>query len=148
MKNRKIWLFASLIIALISSFLLISGNALLTKSIWNNVYFPFGTLTTWLGFIGLSFSVYCGIKELRKPTNFFTKLLSYQLKVALVLSFLWIFISYVLAGNFSFTFTETNTFQGGQLAMKIFWILCYTLVIIPILVFFSYHILKTLRPKT
>ena len=43
----------------------------------------------------------------------------------IVLGILWVPISYLLAGNFSFTFSEKETFQGGQAAMRWFWRLSY-----------------------
>ena len=145
MKQRKTWLIISIVVTLISFYLLVTGSSLLTVLLINEPQLPLGTISTWLGFIGLSSSVYLGIENLRVPQNWMEKLLSEQLKVALTLSVLWILISYYLAGNLSFTFSESRTFQGGQTAMKIFWILNYAIVIIPILTLFSYFILRNLK---
>lgn len=146
MKNRKTWLILSIIVTLISFFLLISGSKLLTVLLIKKMQLPIGTITTWFGFIGLSLSVYLGIKNLRTPQNWMEKLLSQQLKISLLLSIFWILISYSLAGNLTFTFSESVTFQGGQSAMKIFWVLNYAIVIIPLLTLFSYFILRNLKP--
>lgn len=145
MKQRKIWLIISIIVTLISFYLLVTGSSLLTVLLIDELQLPLGTITTWLGFIGLSSSVYLGVKNLRSPRNWMEKLLSQQLKAALTTSILWILISYLLAGNLTFTFSESRTFQGGQTAMKIFWILNYAIVIIPILTLFSYFILRNLK---
>ena len=145
MKQRKTWLITSIIVTLISFYLLVSGSRLLTVLLIDKPQLPLGTISTWFGFIGLSSSVYFGVKNLRVPQNWMEKLLSQQLKASLTLSILWILISYLLAGNLSFTFTESKTFQGGQSAMKIFWTLNYAIVIIPILTLFSYYILRNLK---
>lgn len=145
MKNRKPWLILCIIITLISFYLLLTGSRLLTILIIEKIQLPLGTISTWFGFIGLSSSVYLGVKNLRRPQNWMEKLLSQQLKASLTLSILWILISYLLAGNLTFTFSESRTFQGGQSAMKIFWTLNYAIVIIPILTLFSYFILRNLK---
>lgn len=147
MKHRKIWFIISIIITVISLFLLITGSSLLTVVLIDTIQLPLGTITTWLGFIGISSSIYLSNKELRKPSNWIIQLLNFQLKLSLFLSFCWIIISYILAGNLSFSFSEKATFQGGQLAMRVFWILNYALVIIPIIVFFSFWILKSITFK-
>jgi hypothetical protein len=89
----------------------------------NNV--PLGTFITWFGLICLPLSIYWSILEFRKPSVKLSKSLSIVLKIVIVLALLWIPISYLLAGNISFTFTERTTFQGGQQAMKWFWRLTY-----------------------
>lgn len=145
MKNRKTWLIISILITSVSFFLLISGSRLLTILLIEKIQLPLGTISTWLGFIGLSLSIYFGVKSIRSPKNWWEKLLSQQLKFSLLLSVFWVLISYFLAGNLNFTFSESKTFQGGQSAMKIFWILNYALVIIPTLTLFSYFILRNLK---
>lgn len=145
MKQRKTWLIISIIVTLISFYLLVSGSRLLTVLLIDKPQLPLGTISTWFGFIGLSSSIYLGVKNLRSPQNWMEKLLSQQLKASLTLSVLWILISFILAGNLTFSFSESTTFQGGQSAMKIFWILNYAIVIIPILTLFSHFILRNLK---
>lgn len=145
MKHRKKLLFITISITLIATFLLISSPTVLLYNLASSYNFPAGTLITWFGFMGLSLSVYLSVANLRNPKNRFNKLLSYQIKTTIVIAALWVLISYLLAGNLSFTFTDKVEFQGGQLAMKIFWTINYALVIIPILVLLCYWILNKIK---
>lgn len=86
---------------------------------------PSGTFITWIGMISLPVTVYWGVKEMRAPTNKLNKWLSGFLKLIIVLGMLWVPISYLLAGNLAFTFSEKETFQGGQSAMRWFWRLSF-----------------------
>lgn len=138
MKNRKIWLFISLIVTLLVIILLITGSKVLTISLDENDTIPLGTFITWIGLISLPLAVLLSIKELRIPTRTFNSILSRLLKTILILAILWVPISYLLAGNISFTFGEKTSFQGGQIAMKWFWRLCYTIAVGPILILVMY----------
>lgn len=62
---------------------------------------------------------------MRLPNEKLDKFLSITLKIILLLGVLWVPISYLLAGNLSFTFSEKEAFQGGQSVMKWFWGLSY-----------------------
>jgi len=75
--------------------------------------------------ISLPLTIYWGLKELRKPSNKLNRILSGFIKTIIIFGILWVPISYLLAGNFSFTFSEKETFQGGQAAMRWFWRLSY-----------------------
>lgn len=88
---------------------------------------------------------YYGFNGLNKPQNKIEKILSITLKIFLIFSILWLPISYMLAGNISFNFTETTSFQGGQTAMKYFWIFCYILLIAPLLISSIHSILKLFK---
>ena len=129
MNNRKIWFYGSLITMLIILLLLVTGSDILTISMNDKNTLPLGTLITWVGIISLPVSIYWGSQEFRKPTNLFYKCLSVILLIFFVLAILWVPICYWLAGNFSFTFTEKETFRGGQLAMKWFWRFSYAIPI-------------------
>ena len=147
MKFRKSILFLCLFIFLFSFYLLITSSNLLMIVLNDELGLPLGTISTWLAFIALSLSIYFSHDKLRKPINFFDKLLAFQLKLSIWVSISWPLISFSLAGNLNFSFSPKDTFQGGQLAMKIFWIINYSLVIIPILVLLSHHILKKVKLK-
>ncbi|MBO3118102.1 hypothetical protein J4050_15220, partial [Winogradskyella sp. DF17] len=101
---------------------------------------PLGTFITWAGMIALPLSVYWGIKELRKPSEKLNRILSGFIKIIIILGILWVPISYLLAGNLSFSFSEKETFQGGQDAMKWFWRLSYGIGIGSILTIIVYWI--------
>ena len=123
--KRKIWFFSSLTVAVSVIILLVTGSPLLTMPLGYTDAIPLGTLITWAGMISLPLSIYWGIGEFRQPRGTLNQVLSVILKVLLVLAILWVPIAYFLAGNLSFTFSEKETFQGGQTAMKLFWVLSY-----------------------
>ncbi len=140
MRNRKTWLLLAVLIAISSCLLLITGSSLLTLPVDSSNSVPLGTFITWAGLIAFPMSFYLGVKEFRKPTGKFNMLLSLSLKFILLLALLWVPISYLLAGNLSFSFTEKATFQGGQLAMRWFWLFTYGIFVVPIVIYLLYQI--------
>ena len=147
MKNRKILFLSSLIILVIAFSLLVSGASLLEKSLTENSSIPFGTFITWFGIISLQTSIYFGCNQFRKPSKTAYKYLSNLLKGLIILAILWLPICYFLAGNFSFTFTEKETFQGGQLAMKWFWRFSIGIVLGAIILLLFYWISLFLKKR-
>ena len=140
MNKRKIYFYCALILTLSVIILLITGSSLLKIALNSEPTIPFGTLTTWTGMISLPLTIYWGIKELRKPSSKLSRILSGVLKIIIVLGILWVPISYLLAGNLSFSFSEKETFQGGQDAMKWFWRLSYAIGISAILTLIAYWV--------
>jgi heme/copper-type cytochrome/quinol oxidase subunit 4 len=140
MNRRKIWFFSSLIVTFSTIILLVMGSSLLMIALDDANSIPLGTFITWAGMITLPLSVYWGIKELRKPSEKLNRILSGFIKIIIILGILWVPISYLLAGNLSFSFSEKETFQGGQDAMKWFWRLSYGIGIGTILTIISYWI--------
>jgi hypothetical protein len=118
--KRKILLVLSLLVFLTALVLLVTGSPILTRAMSEKHGIPWGTLITWLGMIALPVSIFLGTKPLRSPETKRYKLLSVILKASIFLAFLWVPVSYILAGNLSFSFSEKVTFQGGQLAMRWF----------------------------
>jgi hypothetical protein len=129
MNRKRTYFIITLILTLISLSLLISGSSVLTMPLDREGTIPLGTLITWAGMISLPATVYWGIGALRKPTGKVNRLLSGFLKIILLLGVLWVPISYFLAGNLSFSFSEKESFQGGQQAMQWFWRLSYAIPI-------------------
>lgn len=138
MNKRKIYFYIALILTLSVMTLLATGSSLLTIAFNSSEIIPFGTLITWTGMITLPLTIYWGIKELRKPSSKLNRILSSSLKIIIVLGILWVPISYLLAGNLSFSFSEKETFQGGQDAMKWFWRLSYGIGVGVILILSAY----------
>ena len=147
MDRRKIWFFGSIIVAFSSIILLITGSSLLTMALDKSNSVPFGTFITWAGLISLPVSAYLGVKELRIPTKTFNKMLAGFLKILIILAILWVPLSYLLAGNFSFSFSEKESFQGGQTAMKWFWGLSYGIGTGAVLTVFMYWISLLFKEK-
>ncbi|GAB5398906.1 MAG: hypothetical protein Aureis2KO_04910 [Aureisphaera sp.] len=129
MNKRKIYFFGALILTLTVIILLATGSSVLTIALDGDKSIPLGTLITGLGMISLPLTIYWGINELRKPSSNLNRILSAFLKIIIILGILWVPISYLLAGNLSFSFSEKETFQGGQDAMRWFWRLSYGIAI-------------------
>lgn len=139
MKKNSILFFLFLVIFLAAAILLISGSSVLLYSI-NEV--PAGTPITWLGLFSLAAMIYLGIQNLQNPTSNIYQVLNWILRANILLAVLWVPICYFLAGNVSFNFSEKATFQGGQLAMRIFWIYTFSLIVLPILILFFHLIIR------
>ena len=140
MNRRKVYFYSALILTISVIMLLATGSSLLTASLDNDDSIPLGTLITWTGMISLPLSIYWGLKELRKPSSKLNGILSGFLKIIIIAGILWVPISYLLAGNLSFTFSEKQSFQGGQAAMRWFWRLSYGIGIGAILTLIVYWI--------
>ena len=147
MNKQKIRFYFSLTAVLITIFLLVTGSPILSKPLYNSSTIPFGTIITWVGIIALPLSIYWGNNNFRNPNTTFNKYLGNFLKVIILLTFLWVPISFLLAGNLSFSFTEKETFQGGQLAMKWFWRITYGTAISPILLIIIYWLSQLILSK-
>jgi hypothetical protein len=147
MNKQKIRFYFSLTAVLITIFLLVTGSPILSKPLYNSSTIPFGTIITWVGIIALPLSTYWGNNNFRNPNTTFNKYLGNFLKVIILLAFLWVPISYLLAGNLSFSFTEKETFQGGQLAMKWFWRITYGIAISPIVLIIIYWLSLLLKKR-
>jgi len=142
MMKRKIGFFISLFVFLVAAVLLVSGSSLLTISLSEEYALPSGTFITWFGMMALPMSILLGIKRLHSPENKLYKILRILVWLSLLLAFLWVPVSYLLAGNLSFSFSEKESFQGGQTAMRWFWRYAYLVVILPLVVFLSHGLIS------
>lgn len=140
MNNNKYWFFGYLFISLLATFLLVTGSPLLTLAVDQNNMVPLGTFITWAGMISLPATIYYGIDGLRNPKNIFFRFLSELLKTTISLGVLWVPLSYLLSGNISFSFNQSESFQGSQEAMKWFWWLSYSIPIGSILTLIIYGV--------
>ncbi len=139
-KRSKMFFYFSLILTLSTVLLLVTGSSLLTLALDKDNSIPLGTFITWVGMISLPLTIYWGVEELRKPSKRLNRILAGVLKMILILGILWVPLSYLLAGNLSFSFSEKETFQGGQLAMQWFWYLSYGIGIGALLTLFTYWV--------
>lgn len=121
MNKQKSYFLIALSVTIIVLALLLTGSSLLNYNLSKSGAIPLGTFITWIGLVALSLSVYWGVRPLRQPHNLMYRRLSLVLKVAIGLAVLWVPVSFALAGNISFNFSEKPYFQGGQDAMRIFW---------------------------
>ena len=145
MINRKLLFWFSFAVFAFAGFCLFTGSSLLEIPLYPGSRIPLGTPITWAGFMALPLVILTGFAELytpmTKPDRCFAGILRFLLYPAI----LWLPISYFLAGNASFSFTETDTFQGGQTAMQIFWAFNLALALAPVLfsiVYLGYRITR------
>ena len=138
MKRSKIFFYFSLILTLSVILLLVTGSSLLTLALDKDNSIPLGTFITWMGMISLPLTIYWGVEEFRKPSKKLNRILSGVLKMILIMGVLWVPLSYLLAGNLSFSFSEKETFQGGQMAMQWFWYLSFGIGIGALLTLLTY----------
>lgn len=115
MNRRKIWYFSSLIVTFSTIIFLVSGSSLMMIALDDANSIPLGTFITWAGMIALPLSVYWGIKELREPSEKLNRILSGFIKIIIILGILWVPISYLLAGNLSFSFSEKKHFKVDRM---------------------------------
>jgi hypothetical protein len=147
MPVRKLLFITALLVIAICAYLLITGSPLLLRSLADDIYVPLGTFITWIGLIALPLSIYIGVDRLYSPRKKNDRYISKMLILFIILCSLWMPVYYGLAGNISFSFSEKTTFQGGQTAMKIFWIFTYTLVAGPLILLIVYWINNLFRNR-
>jgi len=147
MKKRNLFFYCTLFLTLSVLILLATGSTLLNVALDSSNSIPLGTLITWVGMLSFPLMIYWSAIELRKPSNTFYKILSGFLKLIIVLGILWVPLSYLLAGNLSFSFSEKVTFQGGQTAMRWFWRLSYGIGIGSILTIIVYWVSLLFKKK-
>ena len=147
MNNSLIWFFILLSVVIFTIYLLVSGSELMTVALDNSDTIPLGSFITWAGIIAMPLMIYCGVKELRQPNNELNKTLSKLLKLIIIISILWLPISYLLAGNIAFNFSTIHSFQGGPIAMKLFWIFSYGLTISSITILVLYWMARLFCSK-
>ena len=145
MTKPSLYFFACLLIFILVLTLLMTGSSILTVPMYEGSSIPMGTPITWMGLIALPLTIYFGVGEIRNPKKRH-KLFNQLLKFFVGLAVLWVPISYLLAGNLSFSFSGTATgFQGGQLAMKLFWGYTYGIAILPVLLLIIHWFLKLIN---
>ena len=125
--NSKLFFSIALVTFLGVLFLLITGSPVLTYAVDSSGKIPSGTPVTWLGLISFPALILLGVSSIKHPGDKFYVFLKRLLILTFILAILWVPVCYLLAGNLSFTFSERAEFQGGQSAMKLFWIYTYSI---------------------
>ena len=136
----KHWHFSFICLSLFifSSALLITGSDWLLYPLWEDPYFPFGTLMTWIGMISLPLFIYSGFRILREDVHPFLQALRNLIRASILLSISWGVLCYLLAGNWSYSFGQGSSFVGSDMAGKTFWYLNYLTVGLPVVILFVF----------
>lgn len=127
----RTWLRILPLLLLIGScILLLEGSPILTEPVIEGIGLPFGTLITWVGISMFPLSIVIGIRFIRKPTSQVYRFYKRVFFVFTLLGVAWGGISYLLAGNWTYTFSNDEGFRGSEQAFDIF--LVYTVFVISI----------------
>ena len=150
-KMIRTWLrLLPLLLLIACSILLLEGLPILNDPVLKGSGLPFELLITWVGIIMLPLSIVVGIRILRKPISpvyrFYHRAF---LLLALSASF-WGLLSNLLAGNWAFTFSNTDRFEGSEQAFLVFRY--YTAIIISLtifllIVFGTHHLIIKMKKK-
>jgi len=141
MNAPKLLYYLSLTTAGVVAFLLISGAAILTKAVPFSESIPMGTPISYSGIVALSMALWLSVQNRKRHFDALGRYFHIVAVMSLMLAILWLPVSWLLAGNLSFTFTEKAEFQGGQQAMRLFWIYSGLVVMLPLAVTLLYYII-------
>lgn len=110
-----------MLVLLTSVILLVTGSNLLTIPLLNEPPLPLGTLSTWAGIIVLPSIIFYSIRGFHPPRGEFMKVFRTINIIIIYLSSCWGFVSYFLAGNWSFSFSgHAEGFTGSDRAYLVF----------------------------
>ncbi|NNK88592.1 MAG: hypothetical protein HKO90_09940 [Flavobacteriaceae bacterium] len=122
----------ALTVLISSGVILLTGSSLLTYELINKPRVPAGTLISWLGLIALPSSFFYGITRIRRPQKRFDSIINNGFKGLICLGLLWGLICFVLANNWTNSFSsKVDGFRGSVRAGEVFWMFNYVLVAMP-----------------
>jgi hypothetical protein len=134
-KMIRTWLrILPLLLLIGSGILMLEGLPLLNETLFKGSELLWGTLVAWVGIIMLPFSILMGIRIIRKPIS---RVYRFYHRVFLLLSLLsitWGLVSYLLAGNWAYTFVTSSGFKGSEPAYNLF--LYFTTILISLTLLF------------
>lgn len=138
----RTWLrILPLLLLIGSGILMLEGLPILNEPLLKDSGFPFGTLVSWVGIVMLPFSILMGIRLIRKPTSGAYRFYNRFFWLLSMLSVPWGLVSYLLAGNWAFTFSKSTGFKGSEQAFTVF--LYFTAILISLsllfLIIFGIH---------
>ena len=137
----RTWLrILPLLLLIGSGILLLGGFPILSEPVIEGKGLPFGTLIAWLGISMLPLSILVGIRLIRKPTSKVYRFYNRAFWILTLLGLAWGGISYLLAGNWTYTFSNGETFRGSERAFNIFLIYTSFVISITLLTFVIFGI--------
>jgi hypothetical protein len=124
---------AALVIFLFALALLVTGSPILVAPLSERLGLPFGLVVTWSGMTALVMLIWFGSSGLREPASRRDRIYRRLWFILLALAVLWPFVSYALAGNWSFSFGSREEFRGSSRAADWFFRYSYAVVLLPML---------------
>jgi len=129
--RSRFGLLAASAVFLASLGLLVSGSPLLLLMLSARMGLPLGTAVTWFGMLAWGALLHFGSVALPDPAPRADRFYRGSWRVALTLALLWPLAGFGLAGNWAYTFSDTDGFRGGQAAMQLFWVNSVVVVALP-----------------
>ena len=149
--NRKAGLAVSLLVLAVCLYLLVTASPLLLHTVPDTPGLPFGNLVTWAGVISLVTAVRLGFHDNLQSETLASRVLNAFTRVLLVLAIAWGLVSRGLSGNWRFNFSRnTDSFQGSELASKMFWVYTASIVLLSLLttvLIFALSIVRSRRQQ-
>ena len=120
----------SLLVFLCCLVLLVTGSPLLLTTLNEGLGLPLGTVSTWLGMMALVLMTWFASPRLRTAASRRDQIYRAALIVLFLLALSWPFVSYGLAGNWSFSFRGQEAFRGSSRAADWFFRFTYGVVLL------------------
>jgi hypothetical protein len=118
-----------------SAYLLATASPLLLVESARFPGLPMGSLITWAGIASLPIALFLGFDQVLRQRSRLARVFRSVMTGLLLLSAGWGFVSYGLAGNWAFNFSnQTDSFQGSEAAGKFFWAYSISIVTMTLLV--------------
>ena len=132
--QRRIGVILALGIFICSAYLLATSSPWLLVESALLRGLPLGTLITWAGIVSLPMASFLGFHQFLNRETKPTRVCRSFMICLLLLSTVWGFVAYGLAGNWAFNFSnQTDSFRGGVVAGEIFWVYSKSIVAITVL---------------
>lgn len=146
MKARSLLWLLPAVFTVAALWLLLRGSDLLGVLITR--HFPFGTLITWLGLVSWALLWYLSLSGVIGRQNGRGRWFRNAFRAAIGLNAAWGLISYGLAGDWFFNFSNTAPrFQNSPQAFSCFLVLTATAVLLPVALAISYGIYRLIQKK-
>ena len=147
---RSFFRIFPLLLLVASGILLLWGSSILTLPLMRGVEIPLGSLIAWLCISMLPLSILLGIRYIRKPISLAYRRYNRFFRLLTIMGLAWGLISFLLAGNWSFTFSGGMGFRGSDAAFDIFVGYSSIVILLSLLtfiVFLIHHFIITVKQK-
>ena len=127
--RRRFLAILALAVVVFTVYLLATASPWLSAETVGFSGLPLGTLVTWAGIVSLPVATFFGFDEFLGRETRVARTLRALMICMLLLCAGWGIVSYALAGNWAFNFSNrAGSFQGSVLAGEVFW--AYTISIV------------------
>ncbi len=147
----RTWLrILPLLLLIGSGILMLEGSPFLNEPLYKGSEFPIGTLVAWVGVIMLPLSILTGIRIIRKPISHVYRFYHRVFLSLSLLSISWGLVSYLLAGNWAYTFSSNSGFKGSEQAFTVFLYytsILFSLTLLFLIIFGIHHLIIKNKKK-